>query len=197
MLEYSSKPANTQNFNYTRPNLQNSILHSKWEARIPKPTIRPQPLNDQVGYDQEIMFVNNFNSAQPNQTVFLKYTLNTNEIPGPLFHKSDGEYFNPEVKLRLTRELLKGQKHATFKVIAVVDGKMPSEIAQKTYILNENLQPIPIEKEDYIKKADLLNHDTGIDMRGLDFKQNEVLLSGGGRRSVTASPLSADGDFFC
>ena len=51
--------------------------------------------------------------------------------------------------------------------IAVVDGKMPSEIAQKTYILNENLQPTPIEKEDYIKKADLLNHDTGIDLKGL------------------------------
>ncbi len=61
MLEYSSKPANTQNFNLMRPNLANSILHSRWEARIPKPTIQPQ--NEYVGYDQEIMFFNNFNSA--------------------------------------------------------------------------------------------------------------------------------------
>lgn len=78
-----------------------------------------------------------------------------------------------------------------------MDGKMPSEIAQKTYIIKENLLPIPIEKEDFIKRADLLNQDTGIDLKGLEFPKNEVLLSGGGRKSVTASPLSAEGDFFC
>ena len=141
------------------------------------------------------MFTNNY--ATPNQTVFLKYTLNSNQIPGPLNYKSDGEFFRPEEKLKLTRELLKGQKHATFKVIAVVEGKLPSEIAQKTFIIKENLPPTPIEKEDFIKPAGPSNSDTGIILKGLTFTRPDIFVSGGGRGSVTASPsLSADGDFF-
>lgn len=84
-------------------------------------------MSEFVGYDQEVMFFTNYSA--PDKTVMLKYTLNSSDNPGPWNIKSCGEFFNPAEKIKLTRELLQGQSKATFKVIAVVPGKMPSEIA--------------------------------------------------------------------
>jgi hypothetical protein len=113
------------------------------------------------------MFFTNYSA--PDQTVMLKYTLNSSENPGPWNIKSCGEFFNPAEKVKLTREFLQDKRYATFKVIAVVPGKMPSEVAQKTYTIKEHLQPVPIEKEDYVKKADQLHHDTGVNLGVLNF----------------------------
>ena len=113
------------------------------------------------------MFFSNYSA--PDQTVILKYTLNSSENPGPWNIKSCGEFYNVAEKVKLTRELLQGQRHATFKVIAVVPGKMPSEIAYKTYTIKDNLPSIAIEKEDYVKKADQLHHDTGVIIGALTF----------------------------
>ena len=51
--------------------------------------------------------------------------------------------------------MLKDSRQAIFKVIAVVEGSkcMQSEVACKIYTIRENLHPIPIEKEDHIKKT--------------------------------------------
>ncbi len=43
-------------------------------------------------------------------------------------------------------------------MIAVVEGKMPSEVAHKTYELKDYLRPVLVEREDNIRRADKLTH---------------------------------------
>lgn len=67
-------------------------------------------------------------------------------------------------------------------MIAVVEGKMPSEVAQKTYEMKDYLRPVLVEREDNIRRADKLTHqDTGINVDDLNF-HSKILASGGSGR---------------
>ena len=63
-----------------------------------------------------------------------------------------GEYYDASCKIKLTREFVnshcKDNTRIDFKVIAVAQGTIPSEVAQYTYEVKDNIQPFVVTEPD-------------------------------------------------
>ena len=75
--------------------------------------------------------------------ITILFTLNKAEIPTPF----DGQRIQSGGRFNLTRELLDGAQQADFKVIAVIDDMLPSQVAQWTFELKENLKPVNLPQK--------------------------------------------------
>lgn len=138
--------------------------------------------------------------------IFYKYTINSQEIPTPFSgYTYDPE--NPGTKLRLTKDdILKLEKTYTsdpskllveLKVIAVVEGIMPSEVASCSYEVREGQKPIRVEQSfEQITRPRQMDQVSSQDHV---FLSGSVLVSGGsdhGVSSVTSSPGLGGGEGF-
>lgn len=66
------------------------------------------------------------------------YTINKEEIPTPF----SGFRSDPTGRILLSKELIGADcKVVELKVIAVKEGRLPSEVAYRRYEINESLQP--------------------------------------------------------
>lgn len=71
-----------------------------------------------------------------------------------------GEYYDQSFKIKLTREFVLGETRIDFKVIAVAIGSIPSEVAQWTYDIKPNINPIVLaEADSLIKRASKTKED--------------------------------------
>ena len=74
------------------------------------------------------------------------FTLNKGEIPTPF----SGEFQLDKggAVITLTRERIGADcKVVELKVIAITEGKLPSEVAYRKYEINERLQPKPLDED--------------------------------------------------
>ena len=86
-----------------------------------------------------------------NKPIFFKFTINQEEIP-TLF---TGFQYVQGTRITLSKALIGDATKVDLKVVAIQEGRIPSEVAYQTYEMKEGLHPIPVEEDKGIKRADI------------------------------------------